>query len=74
MKANKVNLDIMVVHRTTVHDLVDQITMNHTDDAAFVMVASIDEAVCDWSFTERCFEHFRDLMEQREAEDEEDDA
>lgn len=74
MKADKVKLDIRIVHRTTVQNLVDQITMDHTDDAAFVMVASIDEAVCDWAFTERCFEHFKNLMEQKAVEDEEDGA
>ena len=68
MKAEDANLEILVRHRTTVQDLLDDITLSTDGDVLFVLVASIDEAVADWNFTEQCFEHFKKLMEEHDRE------
>lgn len=66
--AQYVKLDLRMPVKVTLNDLIGILDDELDDEAMFILVAGADEAVCDWAFTKRCFEHFKRLMDEYEEE------
>jgi hypothetical protein len=51
-----------------VDDVIDGLTASLSHDQLFNFIKKLDEQVCEWDFTLKCYKHFNGLKEKYDEE------